>query len=176
MENNKKKNNGIWIAVLLLLLGGGVVYSAIKIYQNSTKPISPSVPNASQAQETSSEGCVPCDGIFFTISAQSAPTLTPTSAPIPSSTPKPTSTPVPTATIIPSQPTSTPVPTNTLITQVNPTPVPSYGGTTVNNTSTPTSTPKPVKTSTLPDAGVSYPTLILVLTGVFLTLVSFILI
>lgn len=190
MESNKKNNKRIIVAILILILGGGVIFSAIKIYQNSTKPISPNVPDSSFAQTTTPEGCIPCDGIFFTVSAQSAPTATPTLVPtntptailtpIPTSTPKPTSTPIPTATTIPGQPTSTPIPTATpttaKIAQVNPTTAPSFGGTTVNPTVRPTSTPKPVSTTTLPDAGISYPTLMLILSGSLLLFISLIII
>lgn len=175
------------------------------MYQNNTNPISPTAPSKTFAETLLSGECLPCDGIYFTISAQT-PSVTPTATPRPSATPtilptntqtpsatpttsptntpKPSSTPIPTAT--PTQPVfspaASPTPTTGYLAQANPTPTTtttttsSLGGGGVTSTPRPTSTPKPVEIATLPDAGVSYPTVMLLLVGGLILFFSILLI
>ncbi len=91
------------------------------MYQNNTNPISPTAPSKTFAETLLSGECLPCDGIYFTISAQT-PSITPTATPRPSATPTilPTNTQTPSATPTTS-PTNTPKPSLTLIPTATPT-------------------------------------------------------
>lgn len=278
MNKNDDKLKYIFLSTALFIFAGLLVFAVYKISQRGTGPIAPTSPESSKAETPA--GCVPCEGIFFSIFGKPSPSLTPTTTtfPNPTVTPipvvncsleanpssntaplnnvdlvgrvtgnatgsiryrfncsnsdltyesdstttatsltksdlcdyslsgsytaslrvdregvydiceteievgvssgVPTNTPKPTSTLIPTQASqSSATPTTGLIAQANPTATrtPAYGGVTSQSTPKPKSTLKPANGAALPDAGVSYPTIMMILIGGFFLVIAFLL-
>ena len=145
---NKKKIVTVLIVIATVILAGVAVYTAIRLYQLRQEAVAPTAPAESEAAAPTTEQCTQ---LAFTIDENPTPTPTPTG----------TVTPTPTGTVTPT-PTSTPGPTTT------PTPTP---------TGTPIAqaTPTPTEAAELPEAGISYPTIIGTGVGILLIIASLLL-
>ncbi len=154
---NKKKIVTVLIVIATVILAGVAVYTAIRLYQLRQEAVAPTAPAESEAAAPTIEECTE---LFFTI-GELTPTPTPTATPTPTGTvtptPTPTATPTPTGTV-------TPTPTGT----VTPTPTSTPGPTT-------TPTPTPTEAAELPEAGISYPTIIGAGVGILLLIASLLL-
>jgi hypothetical protein len=136
---------------------------------NSPKPLSGSTSCGIAPTKCSANEVVSCTQLTFNITEEPTPTVVPTVTVTP--VPTATSTPVPTGTISPTpQPTNTPVPTATSTTAptATSTPVPTV-------TTTQIAAASPTPGATLPNAGVSAPTLLFGSLGIFVILLAFIL-
>jgi len=153
---NKKKIVTVLIVIATVILAGVAVFTAIRLYQLRQEAVAPTAPEESEAAEPVIEECTQ---LAFTIGEE--PTPTPTEGPTPTPTPTPTGTvtPTPTGTVTPT-PTSTPGPTAT------PTPT---------GTTTAEATPTPTEAAELPEAGISYPTIISAGVGILLLIASLLL-
>lgn len=155
---NKKKIVTVLIVIATVILAGVAVFTAIRLYQLRQQAVAPTAPAESEAAAPTTEECTQ---LAFTIGEE--PTPTPTEGPTPTPTPTPTGTvtPTPTGTVTPT-PTSTPGPTAT------PTPTP---------TETPIAqaTLTPTEAAELPEAGISYPTIISAGVGILLLIASLLL-
>ena len=159
-----------------VILAGVAIFTAIRLYQLRTRPVAPtapeSAPQASGVEPTPTPEA--CRDLAFTLTI---PSPTPTGV-----TPTPTGvTPTPTTKV-----TTTPQPTPTVTNTPTATVTPPIGGQpspTPTPTSTPTSTPKATVTPTqvitatptpptLPQAGVAFPTLILISFSLLLIIAS----
>jgi len=144
-ENPKGRLTIIGIASLTIVLAGIAIFTATKIFQSKKESVTPTTPEVEPLAQT--------------------PTSTPT--PIPSATPTgllaQAGSPTPTIHFLTSSPTTTPTPTRTASVSATLTP-------TRRVTTSPT-----LATETLPDSGVSYPTILVISFGTFLLVVSFLL-
>ena len=162
-----KNLSSMLIGLATVVLGGVAIFTAYRLYQLRTEPVAPTAPQSfPQAEE---ENIVSCQQLTFSIQETPTPTGTLTPSLTPTATQTPTFTPTPTGTLNPTQtPTNTPVPTGTDTPQ--------------GATSTPTSTPTTGQlaqatptdtTSTLPDAGSSIPSIIMLTLGALLLLITY---
>jgi len=155
---NKKKIVTVLIVIATVILAGVAVFTAIRLYQLRQQAVAPTAPAEPEAAAPTIEECTQ---LAFTIGEE--PTPTPTEGPTPTPTPTPTGTvtPTPTGTVTPT-PTSTPGPT-------------------APPTSAPTETPiaqatlTPTEAAELPEAGISYPTIIGTGVGILLLIASLLL-
>ncbi len=143
---NKKKIVTVLIVIATVILAGVAVFTAIRLYQLRQEAVAPTAPEESEAAEPVIEECTQ---LAFTIDEDPTPTPTGTVTPTPTETvtPTPTSTPGPTTT-------PTPTPTGTPIAQA---------------------TPTPTEAAELPEAGISYPTIIGAGVGILLIIASLLL-
>ncbi len=153
---NKKKIVTVLIIIATVILAGVAVFTAIRLYQLRQQAVAPTAPERPEAAAPQIEHCTQ-----LTFSIGEEPTPTPTESPTPTPTGTVTPTPTPTGTVTPT-PTSTPTPTAT------PTSIP---------TETPIAeaTPTPSEVAELPEAGVSYPTIIGAGVGILLLIASLLL-
>ena len=175
MKEFLKKNWSLLsVGLITVVLASVALLTAWKLYQTGREPVAPtapvSVPKAQEEPTATPAPEEPC--VLEFIVPSGTPTPTPTGTPSPTPTPTGTPTPTPTGTLAPT-PTPTPGPTAT------PTPTPTRGPTA---TPTPTSTPAPGVTLTptptpveLPSAGISLPTIGVLLGGILLVVLSVIL-
>ena len=174
LKRNKLATGIIIVATIILAFIA--IFSALRLYNLREESISPAAPESVPFADTTSS----CQIVSFTISTPTptptgtiTPSPTGTITPVPSSTP--TSTPVPTGTNAPTAtPTSPPVggPSAT----ITPTPSPtSPPGSTSTPTSVSTSAPTATPVDELPQAGTSYPTIMLVAAGFVIILFSLLL-
>ena len=155
---NKKKIVTVLIVIATVILAGVAVYTAIRLYQLRQEAVAPTAPEESEAAAAVIEECTQ---LVFTIGED--PTPTPTEGPTPTPTPTPTGTvtPTPTGTVTPT-PTSTPGPTATPTSAPTETPIAQ-------------ATPTPTEAAELPEAGISYPTIIGAGVGILLLIASLLL-
>lgn len=151
----KNKITTILIATATVMLAGVAIFTAIRIYSMRTRPVAPTAPESEPIAQVK----------------------TPTPSPTPTPTPQPTVT-----TFSPSpSPTPTPLPTNAFIAQATIAPTPtslpvgSSQESTTTPTPTPTSSPQQTQTSTLPNAGIGLVSLIPLIAGTILIILTFIL-
>lgn len=153
---NKKKIVTVLIVIATVILAGVAVYTAIRLYQLRQEAVAPTAPAEPEAAALVIEECTQ---LAFTIGEE--PTPTPTETPTPTPTPTGTVTPTPTGTVTPT-PTSTPGPTATPTSAPTETPIAQ-------------ATPTPTEAAELPEAGVSYPTIIGAGVGILLIIASLLL-
>jgi cytoskeletal protein RodZ len=143
---NKKKAVTILIVLATIVLAGIAIFTAVRLYQLRQKAVAPTAP------ESKPEAIAPktksCTQLAFTISAQESPTPSPTATPTTTPTATPTTTPTTTPTASP-----TASPTSSPIAQASPSP-------------TATSQPE------LPEAGITWPTLLSAGAGIILLIIS----
>jgi len=147
---NKKKIVTVLIVFATVILAGVAVFTAIRLYQLRQEAVAPTVPEESEAAAPAIEECTQ---LAFTIGEEPTPTPTPT--------PTGTVTPTPTGTVTPT-PTSTPGPTATPTSAPTGTPIAQ-------------ATPTPTEAAELPEAGISYPTIIGTGVGILLIIASLLL-
>lgn len=144
---NKKKIVTILIIIATVILAGVAVFTAVRLYQLRQEAVAPTAPEEPEAAAPES-----CTALTFTIT-QESPTPTPTESPTPTGTGSPTPTPTESPTATPtSTATATATPTSTAVAEASPTTEPE-----------------------LPEAGVSYPTIIGSAVGILLILISLVL-
>ncbi|MCK4588314.1 hypothetical protein KAT60_00670 [Candidatus Woesebacteria bacterium] len=147
---NKKKIVTVLIVIATVILAGVAVFTAIRLYQLRQEAVAPTAPTESEAAAPVIEACTQ---LAFTIGEEPTPTPTPT--------PTGTVTPTPTGTVTPT-PTSTPGPTATPTSAPTETPIAQ-------------ATPTPTEAAELPEAGISYPTIIGTGVGILLIIASLLL-
>lgn len=149
----ERKNNKLFLLLIglaTLILAFLAVVTGLKLRRY--KPVAPTVPQATPRAEVQERS--PVAACTLTFNLVSTPTPTPTSTPGSSPTPTPSVTPTP-----------TPTPTPTATPTVTPTP-----------TATPLITPSPTATPQVPvtpQAGVAWPTILMVLGGILLLTLGF---
>lgn len=168
--------------VITVILAGVAVFTAVRLYQLRQESISPTSPKSEP--EACGGGNEPqvtqCTSLVFNLTQNSpTPTITVAVTPTVTLTPTVTSTPTPTNT---PKPTSTPTPTDKPIGGNDPTPTPTDQP---EATSTPTPTPTGQQIAaqisptpdgaTLPNAGVSTPTIFGLFLGLLLIVASLLL-
>lgn len=154
----KGKIGTLAIIIATLILAGVAIFTAIRLYQLRQQPVAPTAPTSKP--EAAAATPKACTVLTFNL-ATPTPTVTPTgtSTGTPAPTPTPTETPEET-------PTPTPTPTETATATATPTAT----GTTVAE-ATPTSTAE----AALPEAGISYPTILGIGIGILLLIGSLLL-
>lgn len=145
---NKKKIVTVLIVIATVILAGVAVFTAIRLYQLRQEAVAPTAPTEPEAAAPVTEECTQ---LAFTIGEEPTPTPTPTG----------TVTPTPTGTVTPT-PTSTPGPTATPTSAPTGTPIAQ-------------ATPTPTEAAELPEAGISYPTIIGTGVGILLIIASLLL-
>lgn len=159
------KNKVVTALIIIgtIILAGVAIFTALRLYQLRTRPVAPTAPESTPAASEDQEPQA-CRELAFTLTI---PTPTPTTRV--TITPQPSLTP----TSVPS-PTLTPTITPPIGGQPSPTPTP-----TKQPSVTPTATPTQVSTLTptptppiLPQAGVTFPTLILLSASLLLIILS----
>lgn len=159
------KNKVVTALIIIgtVILAGVAIFTALRLYQLRTRPVAPTAPESTPA---ASEEPQACQQLAFTLTI---PTNTPTPTIRVTTTPQPSLTP----TSVPS-PTLTPTITPPIGGQPSPTPTP-----TKIPSATPTATPTQIALVTatptppiLPQAGVAFPTLILISVSLLLIIAS----
>src|SRR3989344_1874708 len=171
------------IIIATVVLAGIAIFTAIRLYQLRQEAAVPSSPKS----QPKAEGELPTPNQSCTLNFSIEQAPTPTVGPTPTTGPSPTPTPIPTVTNIPTEtPTNAPNATSTPTNQPTATSTPTATPTTsVGITSTPTSVPgatatlspqptqaltqtSPTTSATLPNTGISTPTLFGIGTGILL--------
>lgn len=161
------------VIVATVILAGVAIFTAMKLYSLRKEGVAPTAPESNPAASESSEignEAETCDLLTFnlnepsvTISPTDEPNSTPTPGPTdsltPTEPPRGGTSPTPTPTDAPSEPTPTTVPQNT------PTPTSSYIA---------AASPTPAG-ATLPNAGLSLPSVITFIVGIFTLFIAVIL-
>ena len=151
------------IVIGTVILAGVAIFTALRLYQLRTRPVAPTAPESTPA---ASEQPQACSELAFTLTLPTntpTPTTRLTTTPIPSLTPTSVPSPTLTPTITPpvgGQPSPTPTPTK--IPSVTPTAIPTQ-------IALATVTPTP---PILPQAGVTFPTLILISASLLLIIAA----
>jgi cytoskeletal protein RodZ len=157
------------VIIATVILAGVAIFTAMRLYSLRKEGVAPTAPEskpaASQITETQEETAT-CELLTFNINK---PTLSPTDEPVSTPTPGPTNSPTPTdpprggtsptPTDTPSEPTPTSAPQNT------PTPTTAYIAAV---------SPTPAG-ATLPNAGLSFPSVITFLGGILVIFIALIL-
>jgi hypothetical protein len=182
---NLKSNKIVTILVVsaTVILAVVAVFTAIRLYQLRLESVAPNAPESEPAAgnytPTPTAVNVSCKNLAFSITTNTlTPTKTGTPTPTKTGTPTPTISTTPTIT---STPTSTPTGTITITSTGTPTPTTITSTPTDGPSSTPTNGPSSTPTnttasptqSTLPNAGVSAPTMLVAALGLFILIFAF---
>lgn len=178
----KNKITTVVIIIATVVLAGVAIFTAIRLYQLRQEAVAPTAPESKP--EAGIEAISRCTPLSFEVTCA---TTTPTPTPKATATPTATAKATPTATA-----TATPTPTPTATATATPTPTTGAGTSTPTPTTGP-GTPTPTSTSisaaatatptsaslaeepSLPDAGISFPTIIGIGIGVLLLIGSLLL-
>ncbi len=163
------------VITITIILAGVAVFTALRLYELRNESLSLKNPESKPGASSGTKSCNLLTFTLTTISQTPTPTLTGTATPSPTSSLTPTLTSTPTPTTPPGStatPTNSPTPTS----QSSESPTPSATKTpTPTNASIAAASPTP-SGSTLPDAGVSYPTIFVGLLGILLIVGAFLLV